>query len=135
MIISRLEEHTGAKKKDEKSAVISFLVSQVRMADPKGSFIKCDKRTNRWFDMGDFAAREKISQIFQDILHEKYKSSSKRRRKSYHGRKSNIRLSQFQANSMQNNSTEENLEYALCCDGDQAPKLSMIKEKESAEVH
>jgi hypothetical protein len=48
-----------------------------------GGFVKQDS-SGRWYEVGDFLAREKTSQAFRDALHDRYKSSNvskKKRRK------------------------------------------------------
>ena len=39
--------------------------------------MKQDTKTGKWFEVGDFLAREKTSQAFRDALHEDYRSSKK----------------------------------------------------------
>ncbi len=78
-----LDEYSRAKTKLDKSAVLNRVVADVRRASPGGGFVKQDD-SGRWYEVGDFLAREKTSQAFRDALHERYKSSNvskKKRRK------------------------------------------------------
>jgi hypothetical protein len=43
--------------------------------------VKQDTQTGGWYEVGRFLAREKISQVFRDILHDTYRSSTDSRRK------------------------------------------------------
>lgn len=78
-----LDEYSRAKSKLDKSGVLNRVVAEVRRASPGGGFVKQDE-SGRWYEVGDFLAREKTSQAFRDALHERYKSSNvskKKRRK------------------------------------------------------
>lgn len=58
-----IPEYTAAgSNKDEKSYIIKEIVLQIRKSSPDGGFVKFDKSKGRWFEVGDFLAREKISQ-------------------------------------------------------------------------
>jgi hypothetical protein len=76
-----LDKYSQARSKLDKSSVLNDVVEQVRVASPRGGFIKQDEATRRWFEVGDFLAREKTSQTFRDALHEHYKSSSVAKKK------------------------------------------------------
>jgi hypothetical protein len=75
-----LDDYANAKSKQEKSRVISKIVDQVRQSSPQGGFVKQDS-SQRWYEAGDFLAREKISQTFRDLLHDRYKSSSRSKKR------------------------------------------------------
>jgi hypothetical protein len=80
-----LDEYTKATTKNDKSAVVSRVVEEVRAACPMvGAFIKRDKY-GCWWETDELAAREKVGYVLRDLLHSNYKSSSKskiaRRRK------------------------------------------------------
>lgn len=85
-VIGMLGEYRKARSKLDKSKVLSDVVEQVRLNSPRGGFVKQDN-SGRWFEVGDFLAREKTSQAFRDALHENYKSSNvakkKRRQNDY----------------------------------------------------
>jgi len=70
-----------ARSKLHKSKVLNQVVEQIRQDSPNGGgFVKQDE-SGRWFEVGDFLAREKTSQTFRDALHESYKSSSVAKKK------------------------------------------------------
>jgi hypothetical protein len=62
------------------SAVLAKVVDQIRAKTPNGGFIK-QNDNGRWYEVGDFLAREKTSQAFRDALHERYKSSNVAKKK------------------------------------------------------
>jgi hypothetical protein len=76
-----LEEYSRAKTKADKSVILTKVVSEVRKKSPLGGFVKKDNKTSRWFEVGDFLAREKTSQCFRDALHDQYRSSTKSKKK------------------------------------------------------
>ena len=90
LVESRLEEYSNAAAKLEKSYILSDIVCEVRQRSPQGGFVKRDSSSGRWYEVGDFLAREKTSQAFRDALHDQYKSSNtakKKRRQAEHGEK------------------------------------------------
>lgn len=80
-VMGMLDEYSQAKSKLDKSSVLSRVVDQVRQNSPKGGFVKQDSTTGRWYEVGDFLAREKTSQAFRDALHDRYKSSNLSKKK------------------------------------------------------
>lgn len=87
LVESRLEEYSNASAKLEKSYILSDIVCEVRQRSPQGGFVKRDSASGRWYEVGDFLAREKTSQAFRDALHDQYKSSNtakKKRRQAEH---------------------------------------------------
>lgn len=74
---SYVEQYSSASSRQDKSDILSTIVTEVRMASPEGGFIKQESKNGRWFEVGDFLAREKVSQAFRDALHESYRSSKK----------------------------------------------------------
>ena len=79
-VIGMLDDYANAKSKLDKSSVLSRVMNDVRRASPGGGFIKQDE-SGKWFEVGDFLAREKTSQAFRDALHERYKSSNVSKKK------------------------------------------------------
>lgn len=75
-----LDEYSRAKSKLDKSGVLASVVDQIRAASPEGGFVK-QNEDGRWYEVGDFLAREKTSQAFRDALHERYKSSNVAKKK------------------------------------------------------
>ena len=80
-VASMLEDYSKAKTKVDKSHVLNDVVAQIRSASPGGGFVKQDPKSGRWFEVGDFLAREKTSQAFRDCMQDSYKSSSAAKRK------------------------------------------------------
>lgn len=93
-VMGMLDEYRKARSKLDKSKVLSDVVEQVRLNSPRGGFVKQDSN-GRWYEVGDFLAREKTSQAFRDALHENYKSSNvakKKRRQQDHSRSSDGKI-------------------------------------------
>ena len=63
-----------ASNKEEKSLIVSRVISVIEEADG-GAFVKFEEDT--WWRVDDTYAREKVTYMFRDILHMKYRSSSK----------------------------------------------------------
>jgi hypothetical protein len=75
------ERYAKAEGKLGKSLIVSEIIDTVRRKSPNGGFVKQDG--GRWYEVGDWAAREKVGQRLRDILQGQYRSSSsskKRRR-------------------------------------------------------
>lgn len=79
LIQSRLREYSSAMyNKRLKSDILRSIVQRVRQTD-KGAFLKQDMSNyGRWFDVGDFLAKEKISQMFRDALGTSTSGTSKK---------------------------------------------------------
>jgi hypothetical protein len=78
LILRHTEVYAQSKTKDEKSAIVSSIVAEVRRLSPNGGFVK--REGQGWYEVGSFLAREKISQVFRNILQDQYKSSTNMRR-------------------------------------------------------
>jgi hypothetical protein len=76
IVAGYLDHYNQASAKLEKSFILSEIVTKVRELSPNGGFVKKDPKSGRWFEVGDFLAREKTSQAFRDALHDKYRSSN-----------------------------------------------------------
>lgn len=96
LVMGRLDEYSKARSKLDKSAVLNDVVEQVRLASPQGGFVK-QEESGRWYEVGDFLAREKTSQAFRDCLHESYKSSNvaKKKRRQEEQAKQSDKLQKF----------------------------------------
>jgi hypothetical protein len=76
-----LAQYSKADSKLEKSYILSDIVAKVRASRPNGGFVKKCPETKRWYEVGDFLAREKTSQAFRDALSDQYKSSNSAKKK------------------------------------------------------
>jgi hypothetical protein len=71
-----LPKYSGAKCKIEISRVVTSIVDTIRECCPSnGAFVKY--HDGRWWEVDDPTAREKVGYVFRDLLHDKYRSSSK----------------------------------------------------------
>lgn len=70
-----IPNYNSATSKVEKGYILSVIVEEIRVRAGIGGFIKQDKQ-GQWYEVGDFLAREKVSQAFRDALSDKYKSSN-----------------------------------------------------------
>jgi len=76
-VASRLIEYKRAgKNRTEKTHILFSVVSSIRRANPIGRFIKKNPDTKRWYDVGDFVAKEKISQSFRDMIQKEQKKGT-----------------------------------------------------------
>mmetsp|Transcript_19821 Transcript_19821/g.48700 ORF Transcript_19821/g.48700 Transcript_19821/m.48700 type:complete len:280 (+) Transcript_19821:303-1142(+) len=75
IVDSFLQEYRKATTKIEKSVIVSKIVDIIHDACPTGAFVKF--QGGKWWEVGDYAAREKVGSMLRDSLSEKYRSSSK----------------------------------------------------------
>jgi hypothetical protein len=68
-----VKDYSQATRKLEKSAIVANIVAVIRQGG--GRF--CKREKGEWFEVGDYYAREKVSALFRDKLHDRYLSSSK----------------------------------------------------------
>lgn len=70
LVKARAEAYAKTEKKDEKTEIVQELVKQVRELCQKhngdGGFIRFDKVTRRWYEIGNNAAREKAGQTIRE---------------------------------------------------------------------
>lgn len=87
MVEEQMDNYANARSKTDKSLVVSILVNRVRAANPQGGFVK--NFGGRWYRVSDRYSREKVGQQFRDLLHTKYRSSTKakaeKRKRSQNG--------------------------------------------------
>lgn len=76
-----LEEYSQAKTKIEKSRIVTKILQIVQRQSPEGGFVKFDLPSERWYEVSDHLAREKVGQQFRDSLHTKYRSSTKAKKR------------------------------------------------------
>jgi hypothetical protein len=94
LAIKFVEDYSQAGRKLKKSAIVANIVAVIRQAG--GRFCKHEK--GAWFEVGDYYAREKVSALFRDKLHTRYRSSSK------------VKMARRKARSKQNE-TQETQQY------------------------
>ena len=68
LIQTKLPLYAAAQNKMEKTLIVSGIVDTVRSAAQEGAFVKLDNRTKRYIEIGDAAAREKVGQLFREML-------------------------------------------------------------------
>ncbi|CAB9509376.1 Nitrilase family, member 2 [Seminavis robusta] len=69
------DAYADALTKYHKSQIVSKITCAIRHASPDGGFVKLIN--NRWHEVGDRTAKEKIGQTFRDLLDQQYSSSTK----------------------------------------------------------
>lgn len=62
MISNHVEKYSTCKSKVDKSLVVIDMVAMIRELSPTGGFVRFCKKTNRFVDVGDSVAREKVGQ-------------------------------------------------------------------------
>ncbi|KAG7351689.1 hypothetical protein IV203_007737 [Nitzschia inconspicua] len=68
------KSYESATNKEQKSMIVSTIISLIE--EPEGgAFVKFEEST--WWKVDEAYAREKIGNLFRDVLHTKYRSSSK----------------------------------------------------------
>lgn len=80
IVESSLQRYSNAPSKLAKSAIVSDIVETIRQSSPGGGFVK--KEGSMWYEAGDHLAREKVGQCLRDMLHSKYRSSTKAKKLS-----------------------------------------------------
>lgn len=80
IVQSNLAKYSATSSKMEKGYIISLVYEEICEQAGTGGFIKKDEQ-GRWYDVGEFLAREKVSQAFRDALQDKYKSSTASKKK------------------------------------------------------
>jgi hypothetical protein len=75
-VLGYLKTYSEARKKSERSTIISKILASVKEDAPDGSFVKLED-DGSWWELDDTFAREKISCLFRECLHTHYRSSTK----------------------------------------------------------
>jgi hypothetical protein len=76
LVENQLENYSKAKFRRDKTFIVSNIIHSIQQICPEGgAFVKFDGQ--RWWEMSDDTAREKITATFRDCLHNQYKSSTK----------------------------------------------------------
>ena len=81
MVERQSERYSKAEGKLGKTLIVSEIIDTIRGKSPGGGFVK--QENGKWYEVGDWSAREKVSQSLRDLLHGHYRSSasSKKRRR------------------------------------------------------
>jgi hypothetical protein len=67
--------YARAKSRIEKSDIVSSIISAVQTASPEAALVRFE--ADQWWEVDESFAREKVGGMFRDLLHTKYRSSSK----------------------------------------------------------
>ena len=88
-ILAEKYSQAGANR-EKKSEIVTEVYSMVKDACPnqREAFVKF--KDGRWYPVGEFLAREKISGLFRDVLHTKYRSSNKSKIKKRQERRQSL---------------------------------------------
>lgn len=76
MVDMNLERYSLAETKSDKTRIVCEIVQTIRQSSGGGGYF-CKQEHEKWYDVGDAVAREKVGAHFRDCLHAMYKSSSK----------------------------------------------------------
>lgn len=71
-----VDGYSNAKYRRDKTGIVLKILHSVQEACPEGAFVK-KFDGQRWWEVSDSKAREKIASSFRDCLHDQYKSSTK----------------------------------------------------------
>lgn len=95
IITDHLDAYSNTATRVAKSNIVTKIVDMVRKSSPLGGFVK--HYDGKWYEVGDRIAREKVGQGFRDILHTKYISSHKckKRRRTDEEIKFAIQIEEF----------------------------------------
>lgn len=68
LVQSSLEPYMQCKTKFDKGLIVMSLVDTIRNKSPNGGFIKFDRETQSWLEIGDEAARKKVGHAIREAL-------------------------------------------------------------------
>lgn len=74
-----IAKYSQARKKEEKTLIVTDILEIVRDAAPEArfAFVRECKENGRWYEVENIHAREKVGTVLRDCLHSKYRSSTK----------------------------------------------------------
>jgi hypothetical protein len=75
LVESQLANYSVAKFRKDKGCIVSNIIHAIKESCPEGAFVKFDGQ--RWWEVSESTAREKVSATFRDMLSDQYKSSTK----------------------------------------------------------
>lgn len=89
------ERYSKTEGKLGKSLIVSEIIDTIRRNSPNGGFVKLDN--GKWYEVGDYIARERVGQSLRDLLKGQYRSSasSKKRRREETNAKMSDNLNVF----------------------------------------
>ena len=79
-IAALVHNYANAESKLDKSLLVSVVVREIRTGSIPGHFVRRNSK-GLWYDAGDAIARDKVGQGFRDMLDNKYKSSTKAKKR------------------------------------------------------
>lgn len=91
-----LAEYSGAKSQVAKACIITKIIDIIKDACPVGAFLRYEEGS--WWEVSDAVAREKVGVVLRDLLHDKYRSSTKAKLASR--RKNRYKLPAFRASTL-----------------------------------
>jgi len=74
LVAAQLDSYCNTSSRAVKSRIVSDIYEAIKKQCPTGAFVKCNG-DGQWWELSEYAAREKISSKFRDLLGHKYKSS------------------------------------------------------------
>eukprot|EP00539_Tryblionella_compressa_P009357 CAMPEP_0178792194 /NCGR_PEP_ID=MMETSP0745-20121128/8389_1 /TAXON_ID=913974 /ORGANISM="Nitzschia punctata, Strain CCMP561" /LENGTH=479 /DNA_ID=CAMNT_0020450357 /DNA_START=114 /DNA_END=1553 /DNA_ORIENTATION=+ len=88
-IQNNLQAYIKAKSKHTRSAVVSCIVDAIRecRTDNVGGFVRRDLVTNRWYEVSDKMAREKVGHALREAINRNKKSGNNDDAAAHDGRK------------------------------------------------
>jgi hypothetical protein len=79
IVASLVDDYARAEgNKDDKSRIVARVIAAVQ--ERGAGFVKLDVIDGSWYEVSHDQAREKVSQVFRNLLHDRYKSSAAARR-------------------------------------------------------
>lgn len=78
IVFNHVAEYSNTRCLRERAVIVRSIVEQIRdLCRPfgGGAFVKYEQ--GKWWEVNHTAAREKVTSIFRDFLHDQYKSSTK----------------------------------------------------------
>lgn len=74
------ERYQNAATRDEKTGITGDIIAMIRSCRPGGRFLKLCEDTNKWYDVGDEYAREKVSHALRSAKDPSQRTIRKKRK-------------------------------------------------------
>jgi hypothetical protein len=69
LVLEYVPEYMGARSKLDKSIVLNSIIERVqRQGNGTALFVKYDRRSKKWFEIGDDVAREKVGHALREAI-------------------------------------------------------------------